>query len=144
MDKAMTEKLNGVISRSKAKNTKVYVRGFITDVNDYLSASDIVAGRAGINTILEAMYMHRPFLITELVYTVIPSADYVEKYHVGWNASEDTQKQLSIILDLASHPEKLSGMDDNFDAIPIEYSAEHLARMLIEDCASLRKPASEF
>ena len=85
----------------------MHAPGFVKNVSEYLAASDIVAGRAGINTIVEAMYAHRPFLITDLVYTVIPSAEYVEKYHVGWNASEDTQKQLSIILDLASHPEKL-------------------------------------
>ena len=137
MDKAMTEKLNGVISRSKAQNTKVYVRGFVTDVNDYLSASDIVAGRAGINTILEAMYMHRPFLITELVYTVIPSADYVEKYHVGWNCANEKEKAADIVVNLALNPEKLNQIDSAFDKIPIEFSAEKLAKELlrISDCS---------
>lgn len=143
-DESMKKRIKGIAENARNRESKVHAPGFVKNVSEYLAASDIVAGRAGINTIVEAMYAHRPFLITDLVYTVIPSAEYVEKYHVGWNASEDTQKQLSIILDLASHPEKFSGMDDNFDAIPIEYSAEHLARMLIEDCASLRKPASEF
>ena len=138
-DDAMKKRIEGIASGAKNKSSRIHAPGFVRNVSEYLAASDIIAGRAGINTIVEAMYAHRPFLITDLVYTVIPSAEYVEKYNVGWNASEDKDKQLSIILDLARNPEKLAAMDENFKAIPIEYSAEHLARMLIEDSSSLRK-----
>ena len=127
MNKSMTEKLDSIISRSKSQNTKVYIRGFITDVNDYLAASDIVAGRAGINTILEAMYMHRPFLITELVYTVIPSADYIEKYKIGWNCANEKEKAVDIVCDYVQNPEKLIKLDASFNALPIEFSASKVA-----------------
>ena len=133
MNKSMTEKIDGMISRSKAEHTKVYIHGFITNVKDYLAASDIIAGRAGINTIVEAMYAHRPFLITELVYTVIPSADYVEKYKVGWNMTGKKDESVRLVLDYASHPEKLDELDENFSHIPIEYSARHLASIVVED-----------
>ena len=133
MNKSMTEKLDSIISRSKSQNTKVYIRGFITDVNDYLAASDIVAGRAGINTILEAMYMHRPFLITELVYTVIPSADYVEKYKIGWNCANEKEKAVDIVCDYVQNPEKLIKLDASFNALPIEFSASKVASIIIDN-----------
>ena len=133
MKKKTERYISHVISMMRAKNTKVYIRGFISDVRSYLAASDIIAGRAGINTIVEAMYAHRPFLITELVYTVIPSADYVEKYKVGWNMTGKKDESVRLVLDYASHPEKLDELDENFSHIPIEYSARHLASIVVED-----------
>ena len=124
------------------KNASVIIRGFVDNVSDYLAASDVIAGRAGINTIVEAIYAHRPFLITELVYIVIHSAEYVEKYKVGWNAAGDREKQIGIIRSLVEHPEKLEEMDSHFDSVPIEYSAEHLARMLKEDAELFRESCS--
>ena len=130
--------LNLVISSNKTTNASVEIRGFIDNVNDYLAASDVIVGRAGINTIVEAIYAHRPFLITELVYTVLPSAEFVEKYHVGWNASDDKDKQIGIIHELLENPEKLDEIDKAFDAVPIEYSARKLAEIVKNDAEIVR------
>lgn len=120
-------------------NVKLHVPGFISNVSDYLYASDIIAGRAGINTIVEAMSVHRPFLITELVYTVLPSAEYVEKHKVGWNCTDDRSKQLEIVKMYCSDPGKLDELDSAFDSIPIEYSASKLASMVIADASNIGK-----
>ena len=82
------------------------------------------------------MYAHRPFLITELVYTVIPSAEYVEKYHVGWNCFDDNKKAVELVLEHALHPNKLSLLDLNFKLIPIIYDACCLANKIIYDAAT--------
>lgn len=115
-------------------NITAHLIGFVSNVNDYLMASDMLAGRSGINTLVEAFYFRRPFLITELVYTVISSAAYVEKYKVGWNAAADVEKQIEVIKQIASQPALLDEIDKNFDKIPIRYSARKLAKMIIEDC----------
>ena len=119
-------------------NIDVRIVGFVSNVNDYLLSCDIIAGRSGINTLVEAFYLRRPFLITELVYTVIASADYVEKYRVGWNADHDVAKQVEIIRQYSSCPTLLDEMDRNFDAIPIEYDAKGLAKMIVDDALSYR------
>lgn len=124
---------------SRCSNVKLHVPGFISNVSDYLYASDIIAGRAGINTIVEAMSVHRPFLITELVYTVLPSAKYVEKYGVGWNCADNRKKQFEIVKEYCTHPEKLDALDSAFNNIPIEYSAPKLASMIISDVSLLKK-----
>ncbi len=133
MDKNMSKKINGIIDKSRNTDVRVYCKGFVNNVDEYLAASDIIAGRAGINTIVEAMYAHRPFLITELVYTVIPSADYVEKYKVGWNCTGKRKESVEIVLDYAEHLEKLAELDANFNGIPIEFSARHLAEKVASD-----------
>ena len=139
MDKKGTAHINEIIRNADAKNTKVSVPGFVSNVNEYLAASDIVAGRAGINTIVEAMYAHRPFLITELVYTVLPSAEYIVSHKVGWNTSDNPEEATDIVLDAFAHPEKLEEMESAFNSIPIEYSAEKLTSMIISDAASLER-----
>lgn len=139
MDKKGTAHINEIIRNADAKNTKVSVPGFVSNVNEYLAASDIVAGRAGINTIVEAMYAHRPFLITELVYTVLPSAEYIVSHKVGWNTSDNPEEAADIVLDAYAHPEKLEEMESAFNSIPIEYSVEKLASMVVSDAASLER-----
>ena len=133
--KEMKHRLDRIIREHRGKNTEVLIRGFIDNVSEYLAASDVIAGRAGINTIVEAIYAHRPFLITELVYIVIHSAEYVEKYGVGWNATGDRDKQIAIIRSLVTHPENLAKLDENFSKVPIEYSAQKLARIVADDAA---------
>lgn len=129
----MRKKILNLKNKYNPTKTKIVIAGFVSNVQDYLAASDIVAGRAGINTIVEAIYYHRPFLITELVYTVIPSASYIEKYQVGWNTTDDISKQKEIIFYFVNNPKELELLDNNFNNIPIEYNAEKFASMIIND-----------
>ena len=127
--RAMLEK----IVEELPSNVSVRIAGFVDNVDEYLAACDIIAGRSGINTLVEAFKLRRPFLITELVYTVMASADYVVKHGVGWNASRDTARQLRIIEESAKSPMSLEAMDRAFDSINITYDAAGLAEMLLED-----------
>ena len=122
-----------MIARHCEGKTSVHVKGFVNNVSDYLAASDIIAGRAGINTIVEAIYAHRPFLVTELVYTVIPSAAYLEKHNIGWNCENDVRKQLEIVRKYAEHPSLLESLEPCFAKVPILYSARKLAEMIVSD-----------
>ncbi len=137
MRDTMKAKLESIISQFPPQ-VKAYIRGFVSNVNEYVYAADIVAGRAGINTIVETIYANRPFLITETVYTVLASADYIEKYHLGWNASFDFEKQAKIVIEYAEHPEKLSEFDDKFDKVPITYGADKLAAIMLEDVCKFK------
>ncbi len=134
----ITENAKARISRMAKSGSavRIHTPGFVKNVNEYLAASDIVAGRAGINTIVEAIYAHRPFLITELVYTVIPSAEFIEKHHVGWNCTDNLSKQAEIVIRYAKDPEALEQIDQAFDKVPIEYGADKLARIIVDDALS--------
>lgn len=135
------EKIKSRIEQIKATlpaHINVFIPGFVHNVNDYALASDIIAGRSGINTLVECFYLHRPFMITELVYTVMASADYVEKYGVGWNLNKDIDKQLSVITMFAKKPTLLDELNKNFDAIPIIYDAAGLAKMVVDDTLSFK------
>lgn len=114
-------------------NVKLVVAGFVKNVNEYLLAADIVVGRSGINTLLEAFYAHRPFLITELVYTVMQSAEYVVKHGLGWNCNQNPVEQAKVVVSLLADPTILEKMDSNFNNLPIEFDAKKLAEIVISD-----------
>ena len=128
MSKNISKRLENLATKLHP-GLKLLVRGFIKDVSTYLYAADVIVGRAGINTIVEAIYAHRPFVVTELVYTVIPSADYLEKYGVGWNCTKD-KKASDVILELMQDG-KLDAIDSKFQAVPIEFSPKKIAEKLI-------------
>ncbi len=135
--KEMEKKLDKIAQNYPKTKTRLIVAGFVSNVNEFLLASDIIVGRAGINTIVEALYMHRPFLITELVYTVIPSADYVEKYKVGWNATNDLEKQFNIIKSYSDNPEKLGELEMNFNHLSISFGTDKFVEKILEDTNSI-------
>ena len=139
----MRKRLERIGHHYSSSPVKLVVAGFVNNVNEYLAACDMIAGRAGINTIVEAMYAHRPFMVTELVYTVIPSAEYIEKYKVGWNCTDNTPKQLDIIRKYVSEGSSIDELDDNFNRIPIVYSADKLASDVADDAAAFIKAAAE-
>ena len=136
---AMERRIRRVIEQHRGHNASVHIRGFVDNVSDYLAASDVIAGRAGINTIVEAIYAHRPFLITELVYIVTASAEYIEKHGVGWNAAGSREKQIRIVRDLLSDPSLLDSASSAFGSVPIEYSARHLAEMVAADAEAYQR-----
>ena len=133
LNKKMKKKFESV-RKELTSNIKLIVAGFVKNVNEYLLAADIVVGRSGINTLLEAFYAHRPFLITELVYTVMQSADYVVKHGLGWNCNQDPAAQAKVVMSLLDDPCILQNMDANFDKLPIVFDAKALAEMVIDDC----------
>ena len=47
---------------------KVYKRGFVNNVEDYIQACDIQVGKSGVNGMFEAIYLKRPFIMTEVLY----------------------------------------------------------------------------
>ena len=138
MDKKMKKKLEA-LAHHIGKNVHIIVVGFVNNVNEYLYASDIIVGRAGINTLIEAFYVRRPFLITELVYTVMPSADYVVSHKVGWNCNRNKTLQIEVLQRCLTDKQYFSSIEKNFDSIPIVFDAAELAKMILSDVGEYKE-----
>lgn len=113
------------------KVVTIHVSGFVDNIYDYLYAADIVVGKAGINAMLEALYLRRPFLVTTLYYTVSAAAEYFERYQVGWYAPK-VEDQADIIGRYVEDPELLIDLEENFERVPITFGAEGIAKDMIE------------
>jgi processive 1,2-diacylglycerol beta-glucosyltransferase len=79
---ALRLKLEALAAAHPEFNLKVL--GFCTNLQDYLYAADISAGKAGLNTVFEAIYLRRPFLVLMAMSNEQRCADFVVERGYGW------------------------------------------------------------
>jgi UDP-N-acetylglucosamine:LPS N-acetylglucosamine transferase len=83
---------------------------FTKEIAPYMSAADVVMGKAGPNMLFETVTLGKPFVAT----TYIPGQEecnlhMIEQYGLGWVAQEP-ERQGAVIHDLLSNPGKLAAM----------------------------------
>ncbi len=115
----------------------IHLAGYVENIHDYFRAADIVVGKQGANTLMEAIYMHRPCLISEVLYTAEYSARFIEEHGIGWSES-DYEKQVEIIEKCMTNPQFHEDMQSKFDEIPLKFGADDFAKQIIEDTLNQR------
>ena len=78
--------------------------GFVTNMEEWLSACDIQIGKAGANAQMEALYLHKPFIITEMLYPAEKTKDFFALHEVGW-IENSVHKQADILQAYATNRE---------------------------------------
>ena len=116
----------------------VYLKGFVDNVQDYLAACDIQVGKAGANAVMEAIYMHRPFIVTEVLYAFRASLDFLKLHAVGWGEN-DVKKQVEIIKEYQNNPELREKTQEAFDNLPITFGAGSFRDQIISDVSAFKK-----
>lgn len=115
----------------KNSNFDLIMPGFVDNINEYLCAADVQVGKAGANALMESIYLHRPCLISELLYAARSSATFLEEYGVGW-CENNISKQVDIVENCFKNPQILVEMERNFQKVPLQFGADSFVRKLIE------------
>jgi UDP-N-acetylglucosamine:LPS N-acetylglucosamine transferase len=63
---------------------RLAVRGFVTNVPDYIAAADIVVGKSGPNQVFETLLQWRPIVISSFLANEQRTSDWVVSNGVGW------------------------------------------------------------
>lgn len=113
-------------------------RGFVDNVPAYLAACDIQIGKAGANSVMESIYMHRPFIVTEVLYPFGASEDFLRDYPVGW-CENDVDIQEEIIRQVMIDEKLRTDIEETFRNIPIHFGADAFCDQLIEETERIRK-----
>lgn len=128
-DKNLYESLDDVIENARNPMLRF---GFVRNVDELMSAADIVITKAGGLTVSEALTKRLPIII----YKPIPgqeqeNASYLEK--IGAGITADTREELEkILLSLMEHPEYMETMRQAAaKALPRE-AAEQAVRHMIQ------------
>lgn len=114
------------------------MRGFVDNAQEYIMACDLQMGKAGANSLMESLYLKRPFLITEVLYMARSTQLFFDSYPVGWT-SDKLEEKLDIIEKAYKDPEVLKKIDEQLNKLPVDFSAPHFAQMLIKDTLQYRK-----
>lgn len=111
---------------------RLYRPGFVSNMNEYLSASDIQVGKAGANSFMESVFLRVPCIVSQLLYPFQNSRIFLSRYHVGW-AENRISRQARIIEKSATDKDFLKNMERNFSSIPVVFSSDRMRDMLISD-----------
>ena len=115
-----------------------YHPGFVKNVNEYLLACDIQIGKAGANALMESLYLHRPFIISQLLYTARPTKNFFDEYRVGW-AEGNVSRQVDIVARYFTDAKLQEEVAEAFKNLPIEFSADKFIELILKDYEEYRK-----
>lgn len=116
----------------------LFTPGFTDRMLDYIVASDIVVGKAGANSMMESIYLKRPFLITEQLYAGSRTSLFLAQYKVGW-VENNVKKQASILERYAQDPAMRAQVAHQLDIQPLTFGSEKLVKLVMEETVNWYK-----
>ena len=118
--------------KEKYPSFALHTPGFVDNIQDYIFASDVQAGKAGANALMESLYLKRPFLVSNLLYAALPTREFMQRHKVGWT-EDSVEKQVSIFQAYDEDKEEQQAMQQRFDKLPLSFDTLAFASMIIED-----------
>ena len=121
-------------NRFKEQNPgfSLHTPGFVKNISDYIFASDVQAGKAGANALMESLYLKRPFLVSNLLYAALPTQEFMQRHKVGWT-EDSVPKQVAILQAYEQDKQEQKAMQQRFDRLPLSFDTLAFAAMIIED-----------
>ena len=118
--------------KEKYPDFSLHTPGFVDNIQDYIFASDVQAGKAGANALMESLYLKRPFLVSNLLYAALPTKDFMQRHKVGWT-EDSVQKQVSILQAYEGDIQEQEAMHKRFSNLPLSFDTIAFAEMILED-----------
>ncbi len=118
--------------REKHPDFSLHTPGFVDNIQDYIFASDVQTGKAGANSLMESLYLRRPFLVSNLLYAALPTREFMQRHKVGWT-EDSVKEQVSIFQAYDQDKEEQEAMQQRFDKLPLSFDTLAFAAMIIED-----------
>ncbi len=116
----------------------LHTPGFVKNIQDYICACDVQAGKAGANALMESLFLQRPFLISSLLYAAWPTTIFFNRRNVGW-VENDITKQVDILQAYSEDPIQQEAMLQAFEKLPLVFDSDAFARQILDDAAEVRK-----
>jgi UDP-N-acetylglucosamine:LPS N-acetylglucosamine transferase len=90
---------------------------FTREIAPYMAMADVVMGKAGPNTLFEALTLGKPFIAT----SYIPgqeegNLEFIRRHQLGWVATKRLEL-LDLVSELAGNPEELDMMRSRLKAL---------------------------
>jgi UDP-N-acetylglucosamine:LPS N-acetylglucosamine transferase len=118
-------------SRSRASTLRIAIRGYVTNLPDYMSAADVVVGKSGPNQVFETLVQERPIIISSFLANEKRTSDWVLENGVGWLA-RTPERFAHLAARLATHPEALRAAEARIRALGLKAGTEEICTFLLE------------
>ncbi len=118
--------------KEKHPDFPLHTPGFVKNIQEYICACDVQAGKAGANALMESLSLQRPFLISSLLYAAWPTTIFFERRNVGW-VENDVSKQVDILQAYSENPVQQEAMAQAFKQLPLVFDSDAFAKQIIAD-----------
>jgi UDP-N-acetylglucosamine:LPS N-acetylglucosamine transferase len=112
----LTKQLNRLFQRLQGK-VHLMALPFTPDLSPYLQAADLVAGKAGPNTLFETVAVHKPFIaIAHIPGQEEGNLDLIKKYQLGF-VEENPLRLKKLLHRLIKSPQQLEKLQPTIQAL---------------------------
>lgn len=108
---------------------RLAVRGYVTNLADYIAAADVVVGKSGPNQVFETLVQGRPLIISSFLANEKETTNWVIGNRVGWLTR--TPSQLATRLaKLAERPDIIAEYQRNIGRLKLHAGAREICEFL--------------
>lgn len=101
------------LNKKAPGNISIHAIPFTTQLHKYMQAADLVIGKAGPNSVFEAIATHTPFFATtHIAGQEDGNLDIIKHFKVGY-VEENTDKASKLLLKIINDPKQLNQFEDN-------------------------------
>jgi UDP-N-acetylglucosamine:LPS N-acetylglucosamine transferase len=116
--------------RARRRSESTHIHGFVNNMETLMAASDIVVTKAGPGTLMEALVMRRPVVVTEAVGTQEQgNIDFVLNYELGAFCPTN-ERVIGAVRDLEDSARYAATVERLAGAVPRDGSAQ-IARLVM-------------
>ncbi len=117
------------LARGRTGSVQIQVRGYVTNLADYIAASDVVVGKSGPNQVFETLLQCRPIVISSFLANEKETTNWVISNGLGWLTR--TPAHLATLLQrLEAQPAVLKRYQANIAAMKLRSGAPEICEFL--------------
>jgi processive 1,2-diacylglycerol beta-glucosyltransferase len=112
--------------------TRLAVRGFVTDVPDYIAAADLVVGKSGPNQVFETLLQERPLVISSFLANEARTTEWVVSHGVGW-LCRTPDRFVALVERLLAQPALLEQCRRSIRGLGLKSGAPEICEFLYQE-----------
>jgi len=127
------------LARSRTGSVRVQVRGYVTNLADYIAASDVVVGKSGPNQVFETLLQCRPIVISSFLANEKQTTDWVIGNKLGW-LTRSPAHLATLLQRLEAQPRVLKRYQANIEAMKLRSGTPEICEFLAGIARQKRPP----
>jgi hypothetical protein len=127
------------LARGRTGSVQIQVRGYVTNLADYIAASDVVVGKSGPNQVFETLLQRRPIVISSFLANEKETTDWVIGNRLGW-LTRSPAHLATLLQRLEAHPQVLKRYQANITAMKLRSGTPEICEFLAALARKKRPP----
>ncbi|HEY9593490.1 MAG TPA: glycosyltransferase [Spirochaetia bacterium] len=117
------------MAHGRTGHVHIEVRGYATNLADYIAASDVVVGKSGPNQVFETLLQGRPIVISSFLANEKETTKWVIQNRVGW-LTRTPEHLATLLAKLSTRPEILQQYQMNIRKLNLRSGAPEICEFL--------------